>query len=153
MVLLATLDTVSSAQQAYVTPSSGQDPARVIELIGQIRQNTDRLRTQVRSIESGRALQAVAAAAATLNDVETRAQEHIRSGQDFMAADLIFSDGRAADEAIASGLRMIRAARERRLFDVAGRYARLLMDDWGRRRNLVARRCDSSGARARTIRS
>ena len=108
--LLATLDTVSSAQQAYVTPSSGQDPARVTELIGQIRQNTDSLRTQVRSIESGRALQAVAAAAATLNDVETRAQEHIRSGQDFMAADLIFSDGRAADDAIASGLRMIRAA-------------------------------------------
>jgi hypothetical protein len=108
--LLATLDTVSSAQQAYVTPSSGQDPARVTELIGQIRQNTDRLRTQVRSIESGRALQAVTAAAATLNDVETRAQEHIRSGQDFMAADLIFSDGRASDEAIASGLRMIRAA-------------------------------------------
>jgi hypothetical protein len=108
--LLATLDTVSGAQQAYVTPSSGQDPARVTELIGQIRQNTDRLRTQVRSIESGRALQAVAAAAATLNDVETQAQEHIRSGQDFMAADLIFSDGRAADDAIASGLRMIRAA-------------------------------------------
>src|SRR6185503_4156764 len=49
-------------------------------------------------------------AAATLNDVETRAQEHIRSGQDFMAADLIFSDGRASDDAIASGLRMIRAA-------------------------------------------
>jgi len=108
--LLSTLDTVSSAQQAYVTPSSGQDPARVTELIGQIRQNTESLRTQVRSIESGRALQAVAAAAATLNDVETRAQEHIRSGQDFMAADLIFSDGRAADDAIASGLRMIRAA-------------------------------------------
>ena len=71
---------------------------------------TDTLRTQVRSIESGRALQAVTAAAATLNDVETRALEHIRSGQDFMAADLIFSDGRAADNAIASGLRMIRAA-------------------------------------------
>jgi hypothetical protein len=108
--LLETLDTVSSAQQAYVTPSPGQEPARVTELIGQIRQNTNSLRTQVRSIESGRALQTVVAAVATLNDVETRAQEHIRSGQDFMAADLIFSDGRAADEAIALGLRMIRAA-------------------------------------------
>jgi hypothetical protein len=108
--LLGALDTVSSAQQAYVTPSPGQDPARVIELIGEIRQNTERLRTQVRSIESGRALQTVTAAAATLNDVETRAQSHIASGQDFIAADLILSEGRTADDAIASGLRAIRAA-------------------------------------------
>ena len=72
--LLGALDTVTSAQQAYVSPSPRQDPARVIELIGEIRQNTERLRTQVRSIESGRALQTVTAAAATLNDVETRAQ-------------------------------------------------------------------------------
>ena len=107
--LVATLDTVSMAQQAYVTPSPGQDPARVIELIGQIRTDTDALRSHLRSIESGRAVQSVASAAATLNDIETRAQEHVRSGQDFMAADLIFSDGRAADDAIASGLRTIRA--------------------------------------------
>ncbi len=108
--LLAALDTVTSAQQAYVTPSPEQDPAKVNELIGQIRQNTESLRTRVRSIESGRALQAVTAAAATLSDVETRAQAHISSCQDFMAADLIFSDGRAADDAIASGLRTIRDA-------------------------------------------
>jgi hypothetical protein len=108
--LLTTLDTVTRAQQAYVTPSSGQDPARVTELIGQIRQNIDNLRTQIRSIESGRALQTVAAAAATLSDVETRAQEHLRSGQDFLAADLIFSEGRAADDAIASALRTIRTS-------------------------------------------
>ncbi len=108
--LLATLDTVTTAQQAYVTPSPGQDPARVVELIGQLNAEMERLRSQLRSTESGRTLQAVAAAAATLNDVEMRAQEHVRSGQNFMAADLIFSDGRAADDAIAAGLRTIRAS-------------------------------------------
>jgi hypothetical protein len=108
--LLAALDTVTSAQQAYVTLSPGQDPAKVTELIGQIRQNTESLRTKVRSIESGRALQVVTAAAATLSDVESRAQAHIASGQDFMAADLVFSDGRAAEDVIASGLRTIRGA-------------------------------------------
>jgi len=108
--LLATLDTVTAAQQAYVTPSPGQDPAHVIELIGQIRENTESLRPRIRAIESGRALQTVAAAAATLNDVETRAQAHVAAGQDFMAADLVFSEGRAADDAIASGVRTIRAA-------------------------------------------
>jgi hypothetical protein len=107
---IGALDTVIRAQQAYVTPSPAQDPARVTELIGQIRTETDALRSRVRSIEAGRALQEVAAAAATLNDIETRAQDHVRSGQDFMAADLIFSDGRAADDAIASGLRTIRNA-------------------------------------------
>jgi hypothetical protein len=55
-------------------------------------------------------LQAVTTAAATLQDVETRVQEHIRLGQSLMAADLIFSDGRSAATAIASGLRTIRAA-------------------------------------------
>jgi hypothetical protein len=108
--IVATLDTVTSAQQAIVSPSPEQDPARVSELIAQIRSETDALRSHLRSIEAGRALQTVAAAGATLNDVETRAQEHIRSGQGFMAADLIFSDGRAADDAIASGLRTIRSA-------------------------------------------
>lgn len=108
--LLATLHSVTRAQEAYVTPSPGQDPAGVLELTGQLRSGTDALRPRLLSIESGRAVQAVAAAAATLNDVETRAQEHLRSGQNFMAADLIFSDGRAADDAIASGLRTIRAS-------------------------------------------
>jgi hypothetical protein len=108
--IVASLETVDRAHEAYVTPSPAQDPARVTELIGQIRTDTDALRSRVRSIEAGRALQEVASAAATLNDIETRAQDHIRSGQDFMAADLIFSDGRAADDAITSGLRTIRSA-------------------------------------------
>jgi hypothetical protein len=108
--LLTTLDAVTTAQEAYVTPSPGEDPAGVLELIGQLRSRTDTLRPQLRSIESGRAVQTVAAAVATLNDVETRAQEHVRSGQNFLAADLIFSDGRTAGDAIASGLRTIRAS-------------------------------------------
>ena len=51
-----------------------------------------------------------AASVATLGDIETRAQEHLRLGQDLMAADLLSSDGRSADEAVASGLRTLRAA-------------------------------------------
>ena len=108
--LLATLDTVVTAQQSYVTPAPQQDPSHVPELIGKIRAETDRLRPGLRSIEAGRALQSVAAAVATLQDVESRAQEHVRLGQDLMASDLIFSEGRASDEAIASGLRVLRAS-------------------------------------------
>ncbi len=107
--LLAVLDTVVTAQQSYVTPTPGHDPARVSALITQMRSDTERLRPDVRSIEAGRALQSVAAAVATLQDVEARAQEHVRLGQDLMASDLIFSEGRASVEAIASGLRVLRA--------------------------------------------
>lgn len=107
--LLAALDTVSTSQQAYVTPSPEQDSSRVPDLIGQIRSESESLRRLVRSVDAGREVQAVAAAAATLQDVETRAQEHVRLGQSLMAADLIFSEGRSADEAIRSGLRTIRA--------------------------------------------
>jgi hypothetical protein len=108
--VLVTLNTVTTAQQTLVTPSPEQDPSNVPELIGRIRSETERMRSSVRSLEAGRALQSAAAAVATLQDVETRAQEHVRVGQGLMAADLIFSEGRAADEAIASGLRTLRAA-------------------------------------------
>jgi len=107
---LATLDSVTTAQQAYVTPGPGQDPSRVPQLIEQIRGESERLRPLLRSLDAGRTLQAIGAAAATLHDVETRAQEHIQLGQGFMAADLIFSEGRSADQTIRSGLRSIRSA-------------------------------------------
>jgi hypothetical protein len=107
--LLATLDAVTTAQQSYVTPSPEFDPSRVPELIERIRTQTDGLRSDVRSLEAGRALESAAAAAATLQDVVARAQEHMRLGQDLMAADLIFSEGRVSDEAIASNLRILRA--------------------------------------------
>lgn len=109
--LLATLDAVITAQQARVTVSPDQDPpAEASRLIEQIRSETDRLRPHVRSIEGGRALQSVAASVSTLRDIDARAQEHLRLGQDLMAADLLSSDGHSADEAIGMGLRSLRAA-------------------------------------------
>jgi hypothetical protein len=107
--LFATLVAVATAQQSYFTPTPELDSARVPELVGQIRAEAERLRPEVRSLEAGRALQSVAAAAATLQDVEGRAQEHVRLGQDLMAADLIFSEGRMSHEAIAANLRLLRA--------------------------------------------
>jgi hypothetical protein len=109
--LLATLDAVITAQQTPVTVSPDQDPpAEASRLIEQFRSETDRLQPHVRSIEGGRALQSVAASVSTLRDIDARAQEHLRLGQDLMAADLLSSDGRSADEAIGMGLRSVRAA-------------------------------------------
>ena len=108
--LFTTLDAVTTAQHAHVTSSSEQDPARVSTLLGQLRSETEALGPHVRSVDGGRALQAVAASVATLSDIEARAAEHLFLGQDLMAADLLASDGRSADEAVASGLRTLRGA-------------------------------------------
>ena len=121
--LLTILDAVTTAQQAHVTASSEQDPARVSALLGQLRSETEALRPHVRSIDGGRALQAVASSVATLGDIETRAAEHMWLGQDLMAAELLASGGRSADEAVASALLTLRgeendalaAARDRAL--------------------------------------
>jgi hypothetical protein len=106
--LSETIDSVTTAQQTYVTPAPDQDFSRVPELLGQLRSESDGLRPHVRSLDGGRALQAVGTAAATLQTIETRAQEHLRAGQDLMAADLIFSEGRSTRETIAVGLRSLR---------------------------------------------
>jgi hypothetical protein len=108
--LLTTLDAVTTAQQANVATSPESEPAPVSRLIEQIGSETDGLRPHVRSIDAGRALQAVTASVATIHDIEARAQEHLRLGQALMAADLLFSDGRSADKAVASGLRTLRVA-------------------------------------------
>jgi hypothetical protein len=108
--LSETLDSVTTAEQTYVTPAPDQDFSRVPELLGQLRSELDGLRPHVRSLDGGRALQAVGTAAATLQDIETRAQEHLRAGQGLMAADLIFSEGRSTREAIATGLRTLRTS-------------------------------------------
>src|SRR5262245_33769593 len=108
--LSETLDSVTTAEQSHITPAPDQDFSRVPDLLGQLRSESDGLRPQVRSLDGRRALQAVGTAAATLQDVETRAQEHLRAGQDLMAADLIFSEGRSTREAIATGLRTLRTS-------------------------------------------
>ena len=107
--LLADLGAVTTAQQTRVATLPGQEPIGEPRLIEHIRSEISSLRPHVRSIEAGRALQSAAAAVATLGDIDGRAQEHLRLGQDLMAADLS-SDARSADEAAATSLRALRAA-------------------------------------------
>lgn len=110
--LLSTIDAVTGAQQAHVTPSPGQDPLTVPALIDELRMQAEELRPHLRSLEAGRTLEALASAAALLQDIETRAEDHLRLGQDLMATDLIFTEGRAVDVAVASSVRALRAAED-----------------------------------------
>jgi hypothetical protein len=105
--LVLALDAATTAQQLA---GSASEPGRTSTLLEQLHSETEALRPHLRSVEGGRALQSVASAVSTLRDVDTRAQEHLRLGQDLMAADLIFSEARPAEETAASGLRAIRVA-------------------------------------------
>ena len=102
--LFATLDAIATAQQAHFAASFQQDPLHGSRLIEQLRTETESLRPHVRSLGAGRALETVATSVAALLDTETRAQEHLRLGQDLMATDLLFTDGRSAAAAVVSAV-------------------------------------------------
>lgn len=109
--LLATVTATAFAQQSYVTPASdGVQAGRIPALIEQIRAETIGVRPHVRSLNAGRTLQSVADGASALGDIEGRAQEHVRLGQDSLAADVIVSEARTLTDAIAAGLRDLRVA-------------------------------------------
>lgn len=108
--LIVALDAATAAQQARVTASPGPEPDLASKLLEQLHSETERLRPHVRSVDGGRALQSVAASVSALREIDGRAEEHLRLGQDLMAADLLSSDGRAADQAIGMGLRQVRAS-------------------------------------------
>jgi hypothetical protein len=108
--LVATLDAATTAQQGRASASPGHQTSLAAKLLEQLHSDAERLRPHVRSIEGGRALQSVAASVSTLREIDGRAEEHLRLGQDLMAADLLSSGGRAADEAISMGLRQLRAS-------------------------------------------
>jgi hypothetical protein len=108
--LLAALDTVTTSQYAYLAALPEQDPAQLSAQLVQMRSVADGLRNRLRSVAAANSLQSIVSSVATLSDVETRAQEHVRLGQSLMATDLVASDGRSAGMAIASELQSLRAA-------------------------------------------
>jgi hypothetical protein len=108
--LLTAVAEVAAGQQASVTRSPDRPAEAGTALIEQIRVEASGLRPHVRSVDAARRLQGIADNVRTLGQVEARAQDHLRVGQDLMAADLISTEARNAADAIVSGLRDLRAA-------------------------------------------
>jgi hypothetical protein len=108
--LSGVLDSILAAQQAYITPAGERQPPGATALIETFLSEATALRPHVRSIGGGREVQAITNSIDALGDVESRAEEHVRLGQDLMAADLVFTEGRAAAESVASGLRRLRSS-------------------------------------------
>lgn len=105
---------VSAAQQAYVSPGQRDEQAfeRVTSLVRQIYDDTAALKPLLRSPAGESGVQALNAATGNLITADARARENLRIGQDAMAADVIFSDGRTTIDAMNGRVRAIRAAEQ-----------------------------------------
>ena len=109
---LAAVGSVGAAQQAYVAPGQPDWPwmEQVSTGLQSLADATASLRARARSREAAGILQRVGDRVASLVDVDALAREHIAGGQDLLAADMIYADGRELLGAIAIDLRRLLGA-------------------------------------------
>lgn len=100
------------AQQAYVAPGQSDEPwlGRVSSLLKLLHDEVPLARARTRSLEAAAKWQIVAEGLDTLAATDARARENLRLGQELMASDLLFSDGRNTIDAIATALGELRTA-------------------------------------------
>jgi hypothetical protein len=100
------------AQQAYVAPGQSDEPwlGRASSLLKLLHDEVPPARARTRSLEAAARWQIVAEGLDTLAATDARARENLYLGQELMASDLLFSEGRNTLEAIASALRELRTA-------------------------------------------
>jgi len=114
-----------AAQQGYVAPGQLDEPwfERTDAHVQALRGEVKGLRPRLRSTEAVGALDALAQSVDALQEVDARTRENLTLGQDLMAADVIFSDGRNILDGMVARLRDVqraeRTATETALRDVA----------------------------------
>jgi hypothetical protein len=118
------LTALGDAQQNAVLP--GQNPgewlARGASLLSKLDQETSALATRTQSAVAVAALTTFNEAMAVALKNDARAREHLAIGQELMAADLTFSEGRPAVEAMSGAVRELQRAER----DAAGEARRAL---------------------------
>ena len=104
--VLSTASQIGSAQQAYVALGQPDDPwlARVSSLLQQLHDEIGAAATRSRSGNAPTMLGSIRDAATGLVQFDAQLRENLRLGEELIAADLIFADGRAALDTLASQL-------------------------------------------------
>jgi hypothetical protein len=110
--LLLTIQKIGEAQLIYVIPKASDRVATepVASLIARVLTETADIERQVRSTQSMESLKTLGESGRALEDFETRVQEHVRLGQELMAADLVSVEARDALATMAGALREVRSA-------------------------------------------
>ena len=109
-----TISDIGAAQQSYVAPGQLDEPwfERTSTLIDNLSADTERARTRPRSRQAADALRALTASIDALMVADARTRQNLRLGQELMAADVIFSDGRNILDAMTARLRDLHAAEQ-----------------------------------------
>ncbi|MBI3050235.1 MAG: hypothetical protein HYY76_18215 [Acidobacteria bacterium] len=103
---------IGAAQQSYVAPGQLDEPwvERTATLVGELRAEMAAVQPLLRSTEAAAALQALTESLEALEAADARTRQNLGLGQELMAADVIFSDGRNILDGMAARLRGLRQA-------------------------------------------
>ncbi len=113
--LVATVGDIAAAQQAYVAPGQPDQPwlERTASLIQQFSDEVAAARPRLRSVEAGRQIQDIGERRDALITIDGKARLDLQQGQELLAADLIFSEGRDTVGALATAIRTLGVAETR----------------------------------------
>jgi len=112
-----TIAGIGTAQQGYVAPGQLDEPwfERASTLTTELSREIQQARESLRSQEAGTTLQQLTASLATLTSTDERTRQNLLLGQELMASDVIFSDGRNLLDAMLGSLRDLQAAEQSHL--------------------------------------
>jgi hypothetical protein len=101
-----TVAAIGTAQHGYVAPGQLDEPwfDRMSSLLDQLNRDLISMRLVVRSAEAMKALAALSDSRDALTAADTRIRENLGNGQELMAADVIFNDGRTLVDALTASL-------------------------------------------------
>jgi hypothetical protein len=107
-----TLAAMETAQHGYVAPGQLDEPwfDRMSTLVDELKSDLAAVLLDLRSPDAVRAIEALNASLATLVGSDERVRENLSRGQELMAADVIFSDGRNLVDAMTASLRKAQSA-------------------------------------------
>ena len=110
--MLATTAAIGAAQQAYLAPGQPDAPwfDQVSTALQSLSADIASLGPRTRSQDAAGALQRMSERLASLVDVDARARETLASGQDLLAADLIYSGAQPLLAGITNDLRALHGA-------------------------------------------
>jgi CHASE3 domain sensor protein len=112
------LSGMRAAQQAYVAAGQGVDfwIPEVAALMGKTAGRIEELRASAVNPDAARALADAAASIGEFGDVDKRARDYLRNGEQLMAADVVFTEGGETSSAAAQRVDAARLA-EQQAFD------------------------------------
>ena len=110
----ATLSAIAAVQQGYVAPGQLDEPLfeEAAALLARLSAQVQALEPMLRSPQATTHVAALRQAVAHLQAADARTRENLARGQELMAADVIYSDGRNVVNAITSRMRDAQAAEQ-----------------------------------------